>query len=238
MRGIAAKMNLPALTRAAFACLIGMALLAASLPARAGDDDDSVPLDTKLLRGLMDQLGLQRDGTSINYDERPPLVLPPNDQLPPPEQSGAAIANNPAWPVDPDVQRAKQEKLARKSRLNAQETLLKEQRPLSESEMAPGPKPRNTQSVDNGSRAYGDAGDRLPPSQLGDKGFSFFGKMFGKDDPVAAQFTGEPARTVLTDPPPGYQTPSPDQPYGVGAKAAPKNDTNWLQTHGMLEGTK
>ena len=31
-----------------------------------------------------------------------------------------------------------------------------------------------------------------------------------------ATFTGEPPRTSLTDPPPGYLTPSPDQPYGVG----------------------
>jgi len=29
-------------------------------------------------------------------------------------------------------------------------------------------------------------------------------------------FTGEPARTSLTEPPRGYRTPSPTQPYGVG----------------------
>ncbi|MGA8079747.1 MAG: hypothetical protein WB868_20430, partial [Xanthobacteraceae bacterium] len=28
-------------------------------------------------------------------------------------------------------------------------------------------------------------------------------------------FTGEPPRVSLSDPPPGYQTPSPNQPYGV-----------------------
>jgi len=31
-----------------------------------------------------------------------------------------------------------------------------------------------------------------------------------------ATFTGEPARENLTDPPTGYRTPSPDQPYGIG----------------------
>ncbi len=31
-----------------------------------------------------------------------------------------------------------------------------------------------------------------------------------------AKFTGEPARVRLTDPPAGYRTPSPDEPYGVG----------------------
>ena len=30
-----------------------------------------------------------------------------------------------------------------------------------------------------------------------------------------ATFTGEPQRADLTDPPPGYLTPSPDQPYGI-----------------------
>jgi hypothetical protein len=42
-------------------------------------------------------------------------------------------------------------------------------------------------------------------------------------------FTGEPPRASLTDPPPGYQTPSPDQPYGIGpdrkpAKASSRNE--------------
>lgn len=31
-----------------------------------------------------------------------------------------------------------------------------------------------------------------------------------------ATFTGEPVRENLTDPPTGYRTPSPDQPYGIG----------------------
>ena len=31
-----------------------------------------------------------------------------------------------------------------------------------------------------------------------------------------ATFSGEPAREYLTDPPIGYRTPSPEQPYGIG----------------------
>jgi hypothetical protein len=34
-------------------------------------------------------------------------------------------------------------------------------------------------------------------------------------------FTGEPPRASLTDPPPGYQTPSPDQPYGIPPDGKP-----------------
>ena len=48
--------------------------------------------------------------------------------------------------------------------------------------------------------------------------------MFGKDEEEVAKFTGEPPRASLTAPPPGYQTPSPDQPYGVNAKACPSED--------------
>jgi len=237
MRGIAAKSSLPARARAVFACLVAAVVLTVSLPARAGDDDDNPSFDTKLLRGLMDQLGLQRDGPGINYDERPPLVIPSNNQLLPPEQSNAVIAHNPAWPVDPDVQRAKQEKEARKNRLNAQETLLRDQRPLRPDEMTPGAKPGASPRVRSSDGVAPDVTDnRLSPSQLGSK--SVFGSMFSKDEPTVDRFTGEPARTALTEPPPGYQTPSPDQPYGVGGKTVVKNDTNWLQSHGVLEGTK
>ena len=43
--------------------------------------------------------------------------------------------------------------------------------------------------------------------------------IFGKKN-ESATFTGEPSRETLTDPPAGYLTPSPDQPYGVGQSPA------------------
>jgi hypothetical protein len=39
--------------------------------------------------------------------------------------------------------------------------------------------------------------------------------VFGKKD-EQAQFVREPDRTSLTQPPAGYQTPSPNYPYGIG----------------------
>jgi hypothetical protein len=36
-----------------------------------------------------------------------------------------------------------------------------------------------------------------------------------------ANFTGEPVRGNLTDPPAGYRVPSPDQPYGIGPDKKP-----------------
>jgi hypothetical protein len=49
--------------------------------------------------------------------------------------------------------------------------------------------------------------------------------MFGsKEKGEVAQFEGEPPRLSLTEPPVGYRTPSPAQPYGITAdrKAGPK----------------
>jgi hypothetical protein len=67
---------------------------------------------------------------------------------------------------------------------------------------------------DDGSGGYTTAGEeakagaeRYSPSQLG---FLGFGK---KTD--SGSFTGEPERTLLTEPPPGYRVPSPNAPYGV-----------------------
>src|SRR5664280_369530 len=125
--GLAATFSLRTVSRAAFGCLLGAALLAPGTPARAGDTDDGVPIDTKIIRGILEGFGLRRDGSeSISYRERAPLVLPPTHTLPPPENSGAALANNPAWPVDPDVKRRKEEAAQERNvSIHADVTLLR-----------------------------------------------------------------------------------------------------------------
>lgn len=235
--GLAAKFSLRAVSRAALGCLLGTALLSTGTPARAGDSDN-VPLDTKIFRGILEGFGLRRDGEAITYQERAPLVLPPSHALPPPEQSDAVIARNPAWPKDPDVQRRKEEaKQDRAVSMNPDETLLNEQRVLRPNEIAPGPKPRSTRHVDDGYRpSPNGSGGPLSPAQLGSKS-NIWSKMFGKDEPETGRFTGEPPRTALTEPPPGYQTPSPDQPYGVGKSTATPKADNYLETHGTIDGS-
>ena len=47
--------------------------------------------------------------------------------------------------------------------------------------------------------------------------FSSFGPQKAESTP----FTGEPPRTTMTAPPPGYQTPSPNYPYGIEPTQAP-----------------
>ena len=60
----------------------------------------------------------------------------------------------------------------------------------------------------------------MPPSQLGTKGIfsglSSFSDFFsGNNKDEAAKFETEPPRASLTDPPSGYRSPSPNQPYGI-----------------------
>ncbi|HEY2758253.1 MAG TPA: hypothetical protein VGJ01_21255 [Pseudolabrys sp.] len=210
---------------------LGAALLAAPAPARAEDNEPSI--DQKVMRGIMEGLGLKRDGeATINYQERAPLVIPPRLDLPPPEKSDAIIANNPAWPKDPDIARRKEADRLQRNR-NISEEREREQNPLSPSQMTTGPAPkRQARTADNYQAPQGDFANPLPPSQLGYVG-GLFGKMFGKKDDDVSSFTGEPPRASLTEPPPGYQTPSPDQPYGT-AKAGPPKATNYYGTFGEL----
>jgi hypothetical protein len=232
---LVAGLSLRTLSRAAFGCLLGVALLAAAVPARAadGDNNDGVPLDTRILRGLLENLGLRQGGNDIDYGERAPLVIPPNHDLPPPERTDAALSRNPAWPVDPDVKRSKLEAAQkRNANMNPDAVIQAEQGPLRPDQIAPGPKPQSQRIGDDGYRPPATGfGAPLAPSQLDTKP-NFFKRMFGKDEPEIKSFTAEPPRTALTEPPPGYQTPSPDQPYGVGkAKAHVDTPQDYLANH-------
>lgn len=209
---------------AAAGLALGAAMLVLPVPARAADDD--VPIDTKILRGVLEGLGLQRVEKDINYQERAPLVIPPSKDLPPPETLGAAT-NNPAWPKDPDVTRAKLEKkMERESFVDSSEKMNANSRPLLPSQLTPANAPRRGTAADNSVNSS-NGGDRLSPNELGYKG-GLFGSMFGKSDEKAAKFTGERPRASLTDPPVGYQVPSPDQPYGPAKAAAPQAHDYYL----------
>lgn len=190
--------------------------------AQNAEEEEEVPLDTKLMRQLLKDLGLRRDGEGIDYRERAPLVVPPNRSVLPPPESDATPANNPAWPKDPDVTQRKAAAAKKKQPMRgAAETMDAEGRPLSRSELdrgrvagAGGGAPQNP---DDSARA-------LKPSELGGK--SLFGDFWStmtssfSDKAEIGTFTGEPARENLTAPPTGYQTPSPSQPYGLSPKKA------------------
>ncbi|SRR6266508_522916 len=222
----------PLPARAAVAGTLALALAlawsAGSAFAQNADDEEDVPLDTKLFRQFMKDLGLKRDGDGIEYRERAPLVVPPSRNLPPPQPEGSAVAANPAWPKDPDVaSRRKQATAAERAKLKASAdgSVIDEARPLRPDELD-----RGRAAARKGGPAGPEADDAsrpMSPSQLGQKK-TFFDSVFSAftpDKPEAAPFAGEPPRTSMTAPPTGYQTPSPDQPYGVGQKDTRKATT-------------
>jgi hypothetical protein len=213
---------------AAFGLVLGVAMLTHSAPARA-DDSEASP-DQKVMQSIMEGLGFKKDGqATINYQQRAPLVLPPSRDLPPPERPDAVTANNPAWPKDPDVARRKLEASMERNR-NVSDEREREQNQLRPDQITPGGRAAKRQQArtDNGYDAPASGfGNQLPPSQLGTSKNGVFDAMFGSKKEESAKFTGEPPRVSLTEPPPGYQTPSPEQPYGVGKAPAPKAPDNY-----------
>jgi hypothetical protein len=199
-----------------FALALALAMASSAGSAFAAEDDEDVPLDTKLFRQFMKDLGLSRDGEGIEYRERAPLVVPPSRNLPPP-RSDAAVTSNPAWPKDPDANKRKAEAVKKKQPTKtAAEAAEAEARPLSRSELERGkaaPSAGGTVVKD----ADAEAARPLRAEELGSK--SLFSNMFSSapwaDKTETGTFTSEPARDNLTAPPPGYQTPSPNQPYGL-----------------------
>ena len=217
---------------AALSLALGAALLATSLPARAAEDD--ISLDKKIFRGILEGLGLRKDGEAINYQERSPLVIPPSRALPPPERSDAVVANNPAWPKDPDVARRKKQAEMERNRNISEEREL-EQNPLRQDQMTPGGDPRKERRS-TGESNKATWGDRLSAKELNQK-TSIWGGWFGSKEDEVAKFTQEPPRASLTAPPPGYQTPSPDQPYGLSKSTTTfRPHVPTAEDHGTLEG--
>lgn len=195
--------------------------------AYAAEDEVEDTADTKFFKGLLSNFGLSPSSApGIDYHERSPLVVPPNINLPPPEAGGlGAVANNPAWPKDPDVKRstAPKKKVAR-SRPPA-EVEEEGMRPLTAAEMAPLPANKRG-TPDGGAAQEGPSGARpeqLTPSQLGHEGFTF-GTLFGNRNGKEVKFEKEPDRTSLTDPPVGLRTPSPKYTYGSKGKLDPTKE--------------
>ena len=117
------------------------------------------------------------------------------------------VARNPAWPKDPDVRRRNEavSTAGQKARLQgAAETMVEEGRPLRPNELNVGDRACRAPAA---SRILTQSARPLPPSALGGKGLMdlFSSKS---DKPGNREFTNEPPRASLTDPPIGYQTPS------------------------------
>jgi len=171
--------------------------------AMAGDDDD-VPIYQKAINGIMTPFTwINRAPPSgpIEYRERSPLVLPPSTDLPPPQ---AGTADPPAWPKGPQTPPKKRAERQKK-----------------EPPAAPAAAPTAVAATSPGAAAAGATQQPEPANDIGGPFAHLEGNLIDglkgslTNAPEAAPFTGEPPRTSLVEPPPGYQTPSPAYPYGV-----------------------
>ena len=222
----------PLRVAAAMAGTLALALsLAGSAAAQSAADEEDVPLDTKIFRTIMKDLGMRRDGEGIEYRERAPLVVPPSRELRPPQPEGSAAVANPAWPKDPDkASRRKEATAAERAKLkaSAEGSIIDEQRPLRPDELDKG-----RVAAAKGGPAAPDvdhASRPMSPAELNQntQKKTFFDSVwssFGPHKPETVPFSGEPPRTSMTAPPPGYQTPSPEQPYGLGIQDSRKATT-------------
>jgi hypothetical protein len=192
--------------------------LGAVEPTRAQDDsveqgNSILNLEKRIWSGFVHGLGLRSpDDPVIEYRERSPLVVPPSRDLPPPQTKAAS--KDPAWPKDPDVVRRKARSKQTAKNVDASRALDAASRPMTPAELnAPG----GTASTSSGPPQTGAYGRPYNPNELGYFGglFSARGFGFGGYADEVGTFTSEPPRATLTAPPVGYQTPSPDQPYGT-----------------------
>jgi hypothetical protein len=193
---------------------LGVGLLLASSAARAEDDEDEKTFEEKIIEGIMKGVGgTNMDNTGIDYRERSPLVVPPKLDLPPPATTAAEV-KAPNWPKDPDEARRKAAIAARKKENKDPREASRILTPseLNVAKTAPGTSggTRESDSTAPGGRAK----PVLSPSELGFEGR--FSSLFGGSKTESKEFTGEPPREALTQPPPGYQTPSPSFAYGTG----------------------
>jgi hypothetical protein len=204
------------------AVALGVGLLMTAGIARAQDDEeDDKTFEEKIIENIMAGVGgTNMDNRGIDYRERSPLVVPPKLDLPPPEAAKTEI-KDPNWPKDPDEVRRKKAIAARKKE-NKDPALAA--RLLTPSELNAGRTAAPARTNDDPIQPGVSNNPILSPSQLGFTGS--FSSLFGGNKMETAPFKGEPTRESLTQPPAGYQTPSPNFAYGTGPKESLNKEYN------------
>jgi hypothetical protein len=201
---------------------IGLVMTAGAVRAQDDDEDDKT-FEEKIIEGIIAGIGgTNMDNRGIDYRERSPLVVPPKLDLPRPASASNEV-KAPNWPKDPDEARRKAAIAARKKE---NKDPREASRILMPSELDKrGPK-ASTAGSDSVDQPGGNPGTTaiLSPSQLGYSGG--FSGLFGGNKAETAPFKGEPTRDSLTQPPSGYQTPSPNFAYGTGPKESLNKEYN------------
>ena len=193
---------------AAWAAALSLAICAAGNSAwaqAAAEDEDDIEdhvlnTDKRLLNAILAPLGLGSGAApEIVYRERSPLVVPQGRDLPPPGKAAKAGE----WPIEPEVKAKRAAAALRKS--GRDPAIVDPAKPIS----------GTAEASKTGYTGQWD--DRKGPKEPEFFDMLFKGKLKGSWDEVG-KFEGEPPRTTLVDPPPGYLTPSPAAPYGVTSR--------------------
>ena len=200
---------------------------AATAPVMAQDE----PTQLQRMLGNFGLLAIPGDTPDIEYRERPPLVVPPSSDLPVPRSPTDITAAVPDWPADPEIARQREQKRYDRLPIDQRRGSFYSGNPLTVEEIRRGtiarsgrPKPATELGAEY------TAGREMQPTPK-----SFFGMFkYEAEKPIA--FTGEPPRTRLTEPPVGYQTPSPNAPYGVVDKDKPSTAPRSVMERQMVEG--
>jgi len=228
---------------------LGLALAVSASSARA--EEDNRTFGEKFMDGFYNAIrGTNMDNRGIDYRERSPLVVPPKLDLPPPVAAAhdAQIAN---WPKDPDerqrkaVIEAKKKNAPPAARVQAAANQTAAAGPARPINIAPPPDEpptppapgttRPTYANDNNGTArtdpiYDQPGDLFTgglSKSLGLGDSLDIGNLFGtKKTELVVQPGSEPTREALTQPPAGYQTPSPNYPYAPESKGLLGGESN------------
>lgn len=168
-----------------------------------------------LFQNLMQNVFGKSAQDEIDYRSRPPLVVPPNSQLPRPQDP--ASARNAAWPNDPDVARRKDDGkqtpfvLTEKGRHNPM---------LSQAELRKGrvvgrdQSPRVTEELNT-------YNNQIEPIRIGRD------LAARRNAEVELLDREEPPRRFLVEPPVGYRKPAATAAAGPG-KSGPAEDKQSL----------
>jgi type IV secretory pathway VirB10-like protein len=209
-----------ALRLAAIALGIGLVMTAGAVRAQDDEEDDKT-FEEKIIEGIMAGIGgTNMENKGIEYRERSPLVVPPKIDLPPPASASADV-KAPNWPKDPDEARRKAAIAARKK---DNKDPAEARRLLTPSELNKGKVAASARTNNDPVQPGATNNPVLSPSQLGFTGS--FSDLFGGNKSETAPFKGEPTRDSLTQPPTGYQTPSPNFAYGTGPKESLNKEYN------------
>jgi hypothetical protein len=192
-----------------------LVVLGSAASAQQANEEEEDTFEQRVIKNILGGMGVDVGRAGIDYRERSPLVIPPSLDLPPPQAAGLATSN-PAWPREPE--RVKKPSAGKRVHARATSDDPGTNAPMTPEELnrgrvsrsGTGPNPLESNALSDDA-----AGRPMTPGQLKSGNIFTWDNLMGSNRDKAT-FAGEPSRSSLTMPPPGYQTPSTNQPYQAG----------------------